>query len=82
MQVPVTSEQLTQLLGLVDKLVEDKKIADLATAASSEAHTVLQKAQADVAEKDAVEAMADGQVNVDLGNLQSFINTLVPPPVV
>ena len=76
MPVPVSDDQLAMLLAKVDKLVADKKIADEATTASNDAHGILQKAQADVATKDAAEASADGQVNVDVGDLKSFVEAL------
>ena len=80
MPVPVTADQIAKLKSLVETLVADKEAADAATAASNDAHAVLQKAQADTASKDAAEAAADGQVNVDMAQLQAFINGLVSPP--
>ncbi len=73
MPVPVTAEQIAQLQALVATLVTDKATADQATQDSNEAHAALQKAQTDVGQKDTAEATADGQVNLDVASLQTFI---------
>lgn len=74
--MPITPEQLDDLKAKVAKLSDDKGVADRATSASNQSHAVLTAAQADVAAKDAAEAQADGQVNVDLGDLRSYIDGL------
>lgn len=80
-QVPITTEQLTRLKGLVDKLSTDKDAADGATAESSAAHMALQQAQMDVTTKDAAEADADTLVSSDTADLVSFVDGLLMPVI-
>jgi hypothetical protein len=83
--IAITTDQLAALKGKLDTLTADTASANDATAASNDAHTALQKAQADAASKDISEATADGQVTADLTDLQAFVNGLVTaatPPAV
>ncbi len=78
--MPITDAQLAQIQAKVAKLVTDKADADAKTQTSNQADTAAAASNALAAQAKLDEAAADALATTDLGDLASFIDSLVAPP--
>ncbi len=75
----VTDDQVKQLQGMVQELVEDKNDADAKTQISNDADTAEKQAAAIAAQAKLDEAAADAKASAKLADIVTFVDSLVAP---